>query len=157
VSGAAAGLLDAGESAALRPVPPSLVVRIVMGPMTRVLNPLIVRFAGRRRFRMAAQIRHAGRRSGREYVTPVSARRTGDLALIALTFGNQSDWSRNVRAAGGCWLRLDGADYRATQPEFLSLAEAAPYLRSAFSRFERAGFLMLGIKQFLCLRIEPTQ
>jgi hypothetical protein len=50
---------------ALEPVAPSLVVRIVMRPMTRVLNPLIRKLAGRRHFRMAAQIRHVGRRSGR--------------------------------------------------------------------------------------------
>jgi deazaflavin-dependent oxidoreductase (nitroreductase family) len=142
--------------ATLQPVPPSLVVKIVMGPMTRVLNPIIVKFAGRRRFHMAAQIRHVGRRSGREYLTPVSARRSGDVVLIALTFGNQSDWSQNVRAAGGCSLRLEGADYRATAPEFLSPAEAAPYLKSAFSPLERAGLRILRIKQLLCLHIEPA-
>jgi hypothetical protein len=38
--------------------------------MTKVLNPLIVRFAGRRRFPMAAQIQHVGGRSGKAYVTP---------------------------------------------------------------------------------------
>ena len=68
--------------------------------MTRVLNPLIVRLA-LLHFHMAAQLTHTGRRSGRTYVTPVGARRAGDLVLIPLTFGNQSDWSRNVLAAGG--------------------------------------------------------
>ncbi len=84
----------------LEPVGPSLIVKIVMRPMTKILNPLIVKLAGRRHFPMAAQIRHVGRRSGRTYATPVSARRSGDTVLIALTFGNQSDWSRNVRSAG---------------------------------------------------------
>jgi hypothetical protein len=49
------------------PVRPSLLVRIAMRPMTRVLNPLIRKFAGRRHFRMAAEIRHVGRKSGRAY------------------------------------------------------------------------------------------
>jgi hypothetical protein len=35
----------------------------------------------------------------------------GDVILIALTFGNQSDWSRNVRAAGGCTIWINGPDY----------------------------------------------
>ena len=81
------------------PVRPSLLVRIAMRPMTRVLNPLIRKFAGRRHFRMAAEIRHVGRKSGRAYVTPAGARVSGDVAVIPLTFGNQSDWSMNVRAA----------------------------------------------------------
>jgi deazaflavin-dependent oxidoreductase (nitroreductase family) len=78
-----------------------------------VLNPLIVRLAGRRHFRMAARLTHTGRRSGRTYLTPVGARRAGDMVLIPLTFGNQSDWSRNVLAAGHCSLRLAGARYEA--------------------------------------------
>ena len=73
------------------PVRPSLLVRVAMRPMTRVLNPLIRKFAGRRHFRMAAQIRHVGRKSGRAYVTPAGARVSGDVAVIPLTFGNQSD------------------------------------------------------------------
>lgn len=48
----------------LPPVPPSLLVRVAMRPMTKVLNPLVGRLAGRRHFPMAAQLRHAGRRSG---------------------------------------------------------------------------------------------
>ena len=95
---------------ALEPVGPSLVVKLVMQPMTKMLNPLIRKLAGRRHFRMAAQIRHVGRRSGRPYMTPVGARLSGDVAVIPLTFGNQSDWSRNVRAAGGCSIRLESQD-----------------------------------------------
>jgi len=141
----------------LEPVGPSLIVRIVMRPMTKVLNPLIVRLAGRPHFRMAAQVAHVGRRSGRRYFTPVSARRDGDLVMIALTFGNQSDWARNVRAAGGCSIRLNGRDYQASNPEFLSPQEARPLTRSAFSPLERASFRMLGIRQFMCLRISAAQ
>ena len=72
-----------GTAGALEPAGPSLIVKIVMRPMTKILNPLIVKLAGRRHFHMAAQIRHAGRRSGRTYTTPVSARRSGDLIVIA--------------------------------------------------------------------------
>jgi deazaflavin-dependent oxidoreductase (nitroreductase family) len=142
-----------GAPATLEPVPPALVVRIVMRPMTKLLNPLIRKLAGRRHFRMAALVRHVGRRSGRPYLTPVSARRAGDVILIALTFGNGSDWSRNVRAAGGCSIRLEGNDYEATQPEFLSREEAKPYLRSAFGPMERVGVRMLGIRQVIRLHV----
>jgi deazaflavin-dependent oxidoreductase (nitroreductase family) len=141
----------------LEPVGPSLIVKIVMRPMTKMLNPLIVKLAGRRHFHMAAQIRHVGRRSGRTYTTPVSARHSGDLVVIALTFGNQSDWSRNVRSAGGGTIRIDGEDYHVTQPQIISRQEAKPLVQSAFSPLERAGFRMLGIKQVMVLRVASAE
>jgi deazaflavin-dependent oxidoreductase (nitroreductase family) len=105
---------------------------------------------------MAAQIRHVGRRSGRPYVTPAGARLHGDMIVIPLTFGNRSDWSRNVRAAGGCSIRLNGRDYHATAPEFLSWQEATMLIKSTFSPVERAGFRLLGIRQFMRLRAVPA-
>jgi deazaflavin-dependent oxidoreductase (nitroreductase family) len=139
-----------------QPVPPSRFVKIVIGPMTKVLNPLIVRLAGRPHFHMAAQLTHTGRRSGRVYVTPVGARRAGDVVLIPLTFGNESDWSRNVRAAGRCSLRLAGVDYEASAPTLVSPEEAGPHVRAAFGRLERASMRMLGIRQFLRLSVVPA-
>jgi hypothetical protein len=143
----------APASAILPPVGPSLVVKIAMRPLTRLLNPVIGKLAGRRHFRMAAQIRHVGRRSGRQYMTPAGARLAGEKIVIPLTFGNQSDWARNVRAAGGCSIRLDGRDYVAARPEFLGREQARPLLRTAFSPVERASFRLLGIRQFLCLQV----
>jgi hypothetical protein len=81
-----------------------------MGPMTKALNPAMMKLAGRRHVRMAAQIGHACRKSGRQYVTPVGARLICDTFLIPLTSGSQSGWSRNVRAAGGCSIRLNGVE-----------------------------------------------
>jgi deazaflavin-dependent oxidoreductase (nitroreductase family) len=127
-----------------------------MGPMTRRLNPVIVKQAGRPGFRMAAQVRHTGRRSGRPYVTPASARLSGDIIIIPLTFGNQSDWVRNIAAAGRCSIRLDGQDYEATKPRFLSREQARDLLKPNFSAMERASFRMLGIRQFLLLRATPA-
>jgi deazaflavin-dependent oxidoreductase (nitroreductase family) len=131
---------------------PSLLVRATMGPMTRVLNPAVTKLAGRRHVRFAAQIHHVGRRSGRAYVTPAGARLTGDTFVIPLTFGDSSDWSRNVRAAGGCTIRLDGTDYQAVQPELAGRVQAAPVVRAAFGPMERVMFRMLGIRQYLLLR-----
>ena len=154
-----AGPQRAGQRPAgtLAPVPPSRLVRIVMRPLTRVLNPLVGLLAGRPHFRMAAQIRHVGRRSGRLYVTPAGARRSGQMIVIPLTFGNQSDWARNVRTAGGCSVRLGGRDYQATQPEFVPASDAGPLVRSAFGPLERASFKMLGIRQFMTLRIMSAE
>jgi len=144
--------MNASQTQAPAVVRPSRLVAVVMAPLTTVLNPVMLKLAGRRRVRMAAQIRHVGRRSGRPYVTPAGARLAGDTFVIPLTFGNSSDWSRNVRAAGGCTIRLDGTDYRAVQPELAGRDEAAPLLRAAFGPVERAMFRMLGIRQYLLLR-----
>jgi deazaflavin-dependent oxidoreductase (nitroreductase family) len=140
----------------LRPVPPSLVVRIAMRPTTRALNPLMRRLAGRRHVRMAAQIRHVGRASGRPYMTPAGARVSGDIAVIPLTFGNQSDWAKNVRAAGGCSIRAGGRDYTADTPEFVDRRDAAALL-AVFGPVERAGFRLLGIRQYLRLHVVPAE
>jgi deazaflavin-dependent oxidoreductase (nitroreductase family) len=147
--------MDAADTQAASPpavVRPSWLVAVVMGPLARVLNPVMRKLAGRRHMRMAAEIRHVGRRSGRPYVTPAGARLTGDTFVIPLTFGNQSDWSRNVRAAGGCTIRLEGTEYRAVQPELADRDQAAPVIRAAFGPAERAMFRMLGIRQYLLLR-----
>ncbi len=144
-----------GHAGMLEPTGPALVVRLLVRPMTTILNPLIVKLAGRRHFRMAAQIHHVGRRSGRLYVTPAGAHLHGDVIVIPLTFGSRSDWARNVRAAGGCLIRLNGRDYRATEPEIFSREEARDLIRSTFSPLERAGVRMLGIRPFMRLHAEP--
>jgi deazaflavin-dependent oxidoreductase (nitroreductase family) len=137
-------------------VRPSRLVAAVMGPLTTVLNPVMRKLAGRRHMRMAAEIRHVGRRSGRSYVTPAGARLTGDTFVIPLTFGNQSDWSRNVRAARGCTIKLEGTEYRAVQPQLADRDQAAPVVRAAFGPVERAMFRVLGIRQYLLLRLADS-
>ena len=132
-------------------VRPSRLVAVLMAPLVRLLNPVMLKLAGRRHVMMAAQIRHVGRRSGKSYVTPAGARLAGDTFVIPLTFGNQSDWSRNVRAAGGCEIRVDGVDYRAVNPELVDGPQARPVVRKAFGPAERAMFRVLGIKQFMVL------
>ena len=68
---------SADRDAAPGPVAPATIVRVLVRPLTKVLNPLMVRLAGRRFFPMA-QIHHVGRRSGKAYVTPTSAHIRGD-------------------------------------------------------------------------------
>jgi deazaflavin-dependent oxidoreductase (nitroreductase family) len=131
---------------------PSRLVRATFGPLTKVLNPVIVKLAGRRHVRFAARISHIGRRSGRHYVTPVSARLDGDTFIIPLTFGNRSDWSRNVRSAGSCEIRFNGTDYRAIRPVLADGEQVRDLIRAAFSPVERTMLRMLGIRQFLLLR-----
>lgn len=67
-----------------------------------VLNPLLAHLSGLGPF---AEIEHVGRRSGRAYRTPLMAFVDGDTVIIALTYGPDVDWLKNVEAAGGGVLR----------------------------------------------------
>jgi deazaflavin-dependent oxidoreductase (nitroreductase family) len=62
---------------------------------------------------------HRGRRSGRTYETPVAVRRTADGFVIALAFGTQVDWYRNLQAAGAGGIRWCGRDYAIGAPRSL--------------------------------------
>lgn len=59
---------------------------------------------------------HTGRRSGRAYRTPVNAFRSPHGFVIALTYGADSDWAKNVVAAGGCTLLNRGRAVPLTDP-----------------------------------------
>jgi deazaflavin-dependent oxidoreductase (nitroreductase family) len=133
-------------------VGPSLMVKLAVAPMSKILNPLIAKLAGRRHFPVAL-IHHVGRRSGKHYITPVGAGVTGDIALVPLTFGTTSDWARNVVAAGQCWIRLDGRSYHTARPQFIDAAQARTLLRAAFNPLQRIGFGLLGIKHYLRLQV----
>jgi deazaflavin-dependent oxidoreductase (nitroreductase family) len=133
------------------PVGPSPIVRLVLGPLSRLLNPLVGGLAGRRYVPLIARIHHVGRRSGKPYMTPTGAHVTGNTIVIPLSFGNVSDWARNVRAAGGCVVALDGKSYHATQPRFVDAADAKPVVDQSFNAVNRFGFRLFGIRQYLVL------
>lgn len=69
------------------------------------VNGMALRLVGHAAF---ADLEHAGRKSGIVRHTPVRAFRAGETVVIGLNFGRQSDWYRNIKAAGICRLRLGG-------------------------------------------------
>src|SRR5689334_2970541 len=76
----------------------------------RVLGQLTPLFPG------FGTIVHRGRRSGRTYRTPVNMFRVSDGYVVALTYGPDSDWVKNVQAAGGCEVVTRGHTMKLTQP-----------------------------------------
>lgn len=64
----------------------------------RFLNKALVHLAGVGPF---VEVEHVGRRSGRVFRTPIMAFRDGSTITIALTYGPDVDWLKNLRAAGG--------------------------------------------------------
>jgi deazaflavin-dependent oxidoreductase (nitroreductase family) len=61
-------------------------------------------------------LKHLGRKSGRVYRTPVNVFRGSNGFIIALTYSSQSEWVKNVLAAGGCELRTRGKRYELSAP-----------------------------------------
>ena len=59
---------------------------------------------------------HVGRRSGRRYRTPLNVFRTPDGYVVALTYGPDADWVKNVLATGECELTTRGRTIRLRQP-----------------------------------------
>lgn len=89
-------------------------------------NALILPFAGRR-LSPYTLLRHTGRRSGREYRTPLGAYRFGDGFVLGLTYGPDTDWCRNVVACGHAVLKWHGQEYAVERPEII--AATTPVLR----------------------------
>jgi deazaflavin-dependent oxidoreductase (nitroreductase family) len=59
---------------------------------------------------------HRGRRSGREYRTPVQVFQARDGFIVALIYGTDTDWLRNIQAAGGGLLRTRGLTFQVSEP-----------------------------------------
>ena len=62
---------------------------------------------------------HVGRKSGKVYRTPVNVFRAPTAFIIALTYSSQSEWVKNVLAAGGCELRTRGKKYQLSAPKVM--------------------------------------
>lgn len=84
----------------------------------RVTNRVTGRFAGR--VPGFAILIHTGRRSGRAYRTPINAFRDGDDYIVALTYGAETDWVRNVLAAGSCTLVTRGRQIPLANPRIIT-------------------------------------
>jgi deazaflavin-dependent oxidoreductase (nitroreductase family) len=83
-----------------------------------------------------AVILHRGRRSGRHYRTPLFAFRRGRTLVIALLYGEESDWLGNLRKGGGHVIRA-GRTFIVGPPAVIE-TRAAGSLLARLSPPERA-------------------
>ncbi|HET6504223.1 MAG TPA: nitroreductase family deazaflavin-dependent oxidoreductase [Amycolatopsis sp.] len=93
---------------------------------------------------------HNGRRSGRVYHTPVNIFRASDGYVIALPYGPESDWVRNVLAADGCEVVTRGRTVKLTKPRLVHEAKCAELPTPVRQILELAG-----VADFL--HLEPAQ
>jgi len=82
--------------------------RVVTNRVLGLLAPWVPPFA---------MIEHRGRKSGRDHRTPVWMFHRGGRYVVALTYGSDSDWVKNVVAAGGCRIRRLGRELAVAPPE----------------------------------------
>jgi deazaflavin-dependent oxidoreductase (nitroreductase family) len=94
-----------------------------------------------------AIVRHVGRRSGTLYRTPVNFFRRGDRYVIALTYGADAQWARNVLAAGGCEVETRGRRLALAEPEIVRDPRGAPA-----PRFVRPILRLIDAPEFMLLR-----
>jgi deazaflavin-dependent oxidoreductase (nitroreductase family) len=79
--------------------------------LKNTFNRLALRMArsGRGPF---ALVRHKGRKSGTVYETPIMVAAVPDGFIAELTYGENVNWYRNIVAARGCELLVDGVIHR---------------------------------------------
>ena len=73
-----------------------------------------------------ALVKHVGRKSGKPYTTPIMAFPIEGGFMIALTYGPEVDWYKNVQAAGGCTLVFHRQEYAINRLEPMEAANALP-------------------------------
>jgi deazaflavin-dependent oxidoreductase (nitroreductase family) len=110
----------------------------------RFINP-ILRNATRTSRGPFALLRHVGRHSGKTYETPIMVFQVADGFVIVLTYGPQTDWLRNLQAAGQGSLRWHKQEYALQRPEFIDAQAAESALPPLIKRVLRLG----GVHEFV--------
>jgi deazaflavin-dependent oxidoreductase (nitroreductase family) len=119
----------------------------------RVMKPLVLNSAGRSGA-YASVVRHVGRTTGRPYETPVSAVATDDGFVIALPYGSNTDWLKNVLASASATIVSDGSTYQVDQPEVVPIAVAGSFFPPEQQRTHR----LFAVDQCLLVRrVEPVE
>src|SRR5215472_18998306 len=97
--------------------------RRLIRSVARLVNPLVLRIAGRRHMPVLGIVHHRGRKTGRRYATPLGVRPApGGGFVIPLTFSEASHWYQNIRAAGWCVITYQGADHTVARPTVVDRA-----------------------------------
>jgi deazaflavin-dependent oxidoreductase (nitroreductase family) len=104
--------------------------------MGRATKPLVLRSAGRDGSPTSV-VQHVGRTSGRSYRTPVVAAAFDGGFVIALPYGPNTDWLKNVLARGRATIQSGGRDYAVDRPEIVAMDDANPHFAPREQRMHR--------------------
>jgi deazaflavin-dependent oxidoreductase (nitroreductase family) len=127
--------------------------RRLIRAVARVVNPLVLRIAGRRHIPIVGIAHHRGRKTGHLYATPLGMRpAAGGGFVMPLTFSEAAHWYQNIQAAGWCVITYRGTDHTVAGPMLVDRATAGP----AYPRYERLALRLIGINEFVWLTVAPA-
>ena len=89
-----------------------------LGKVNRVATNRVLGLLGGK-LRPFAVLTHTGRRSGNTYRTTLWAFRKGESIAVALTYGKEVDWARNVLATGSFQIELGGQKLEMSNPRLV--------------------------------------
>lgn len=99
-----------------------------------------------------AILTHRGRKTGRNYRTPVNVFRRGNEYFFFLTYGSDVQWVKNVVANGHCSIETRSRVVELIEPRLITdpeLRPAPPHVRFAERR-------IAGVTQYLRMRASPS-
>jgi deazaflavin-dependent oxidoreductase (nitroreductase family) len=121
---------------------PHWLTRVNLAITNRLTRPLAARLP------WFSVLEHVGRTSGEVHQTPLNAFRRGhDRWIVALTYGPDVQWVRNVLAAGHCRMLVQG--------RWLELVEPRRFRDPAHKQVPlivRGALTLLGVEWFLEMR-----
>jgi hypothetical protein len=119
-----------------------------------VVNPLLVErgLAGGRLSEIGT-VEHVGRRSGVHRLTPVHPEPTGTGFRILVPLGGESEWARNVLAAGHCRLHLHDQIFDLDEPAMKPAADAMDLPWLVRRVMTALGFQYLHLRTFAAQRM----
>lgn len=91
---------------------------------------------------------YRGRKSGKAYRTPMNVFKHGDEYVLALTYGSDVQWVKNVLAAGGTELVTRGRTIRLVDPELFVDSK-----RASMPQPVRFFLGLMRVTEFMRLRI----
>jgi deazaflavin-dependent oxidoreductase (nitroreductase family) len=124
------------------------VVNTVRGLVRDHLNPRQLQSAGSPGS-YAAVVRHVGRKSGKNYETPVVMVPYEGGLVVSLTYGRDTDWVRNLTAVGSATLVYEGETITVDQLRVVPIDT----ISHVFSSAERRAQRLFGVTD--CLVMHP--
>jgi deazaflavin-dependent oxidoreductase (nitroreductase family) len=121
-------------------------IKVMIWFTRTVMNPHQMKSAGTPGA-YASVIRCCGRKSGRQYETPVVPVPTSDGFVIALPYGSRANWLRNVLANGSATIVQEGHTYAVDQPEVVPMRA----VETCFSVSEQRSHRLFRVDE--CLRV----
>ena len=117
---------------------PRWLARFNLHVTNRLLGPLAADLPG------IGVVLHIGRKTRQQYRTPVLVFRRGNRLIIALTYGRESQWVRNVLAEDGCELDTESRRLQLSHPHLFHDEH-----RGAMPAFVRFVLSLLNVSDFL--------